>query len=153
MSIVIRTPGEGDFFPWLGLYESYAAGRSVEVNDMTALTVWSWISDAANPENALVAVDDGGSLVGLVHFQAQQRPLDADRVVLVDDLHVAEGADAKDVARQLLDGVSRMASDLRATSIRWISAGDDASQGLYDGAGSKTDRVVYEAPVRVPVTS
>ncbi|WP_051142590.1 GNAT family N-acetyltransferase [Gryllotalpicola ginsengisoli] len=92
MSIVIRDPRDSDFFPWLTLYEGYAAARGVELTEQKALLLWTWLTDPANVERALVAVDDEAGLVGLAHFRSFPRPLDGDFGVFVDAFHVAPDA-------------------------------------------------------------
>lgn len=149
MAISVRTPSQGDFFPWLGLYESYATAHGVQLDDHRALVVWTWLTDDSVGLSGLVAVDDG-RVVGLVHFQEQSRPLEGDRVYVIDDLEVEAGR-GDDVVRALVDAVSETAARRGGTAVRWVLDPSDArDRDPLEGIGERTDLVVYTAPVRVP---
>ncbi|WP_308464867.1 GNAT family N-acetyltransferase [Rathayibacter soli] len=144
MSITIRTPGDGDFFDWLGLYEGYAQFYEEPLTDQRALQLWSWLTDASHEENALVAVDDG-SLVGLVHFREFTRPLEADQGSYIDDLFVKDDARHSGVGRALIDAVSDRARAAGHGVVQWITAADNAeAQALYDDVATRTPWVTYE---------
>jgi ribosomal protein S18 acetylase RimI-like enzyme len=148
MSITIRTPTERDFFAWLGLYEGYAGFYQVELTDQKALLLWSWLSDENHEEQARVAVDDDGELVGLVHFREFTRPLEADRSLFIDDLFVAETAREHGVGRQLIDAVKQFGSEKNLGVIQWITKGDnETARKLYDDVAHPTDWVTYELEI------
>ncbi|HEY5224543.1 MAG TPA: GNAT family N-acetyltransferase [Microbacteriaceae bacterium] len=144
MSITIRTPSDGDFFDWLGLYEEYAQFYEEPLTDQRALQLWSWLTDASHEENGLVAVDDG-SLVGLVHFREFTRPLEADQGSYIDDLFVKDDARHTGVGRALIDAVSDRARAAGHGVVQWITAADNAeAQRLYDDVATRTPWVTYE---------
>lgn len=144
MSITIRTPTDGDFFAWLGLYEGYAAFYNVQLTDERALLLWSWLSDVNHEENVLVAADDG-ELVGLVHFREFSRPLEADRSIAIDDLYVAEDKRRSGVAQQLIDAVVKQARGKGLGVVQWITAADnEEAQKLYDKVAERTNWLTYE---------
>lgn len=148
MSITIRTPTDGDFFAWLGLYEGYAAFYNVQLTDERALLLWSWLSDANHEENVLVAVDEG-DLVGLVHFREFSRPLEADRGIVIDDLYVAEEKRHTGVAQQLINAVTEQARSKNLGVVQWITAADnDEAQKLYDKVAERTDWITYEIDLK-----
>lgn len=145
MSISIRTPNEGDFFAWLGLYEGYAQTYQVALTDEKALRLWTWLTDAAHTENALIAVDDNGDLVGLVHFHTFPRPLQSTNGMFIDDVFVQEDARRHGVGRALIDAVVEAAGQQRCDTVRWISAPTDAdARALYDEVAAASDLIVYE---------
>jgi len=148
MPITIRTPTDGDFFAWLGLYEGYAAFYNVALTDERALVLWSWLSDPAHEEDVLVAVEDG-ELIGLVHFREFARPLEADRSVAIDDLYVSESKRNAGVAHQLIDAVTTQARNKGLGVVQWITASDNVdAQKLYDSVAQRTDWVTYEIDLK-----
>jgi ribosomal protein S18 acetylase RimI-like enzyme len=144
MSITIRTPGDSDFFDWLGLYEGYAEFYEQPLTDQRALQLWSWLTDASHEENVLVAVEDG-ELVGLVHFREFTRPLEADRGMYIDDLYVRDEARNSGVGRALIDAVSEKAHAAGLGVVQWVTApGNEQAQRLYDEVATRTAWVTYE---------
>jgi len=148
MSITIRTPTDGDFFAWLGLYEGYAAFYNVQLTDERALLLWSWLTDANHEENVLVAAEDG-ELVGLAHFREFARPLEADRSIAIDDLYVADGKRRTGVGRQLIDAITDLARGKGFGVVQWVTAPDNGeAQKLYDSVGERTQWVTYEIDLK-----
>lgn len=144
MNITIREPVEGDFFSWLALYEDYAASFGQQLTDTGALLVWSWLADAAHSERGLVAVDDAGVLIGLVHFHDEPRPLEGARAMHVDDLFVPEEHREQGVGHGLLDAVAALGAAAGIHTVEWLVKGDDAAaRGFYDRIADASDMVVY----------
>ncbi|HWD61411.1 MAG TPA: GNAT family N-acetyltransferase [Humibacter sp.] len=141
MGITIREPAEGDFFSWLALYEDYATFYERSLTDQGALLVWSWLTDAAYAERGLVAVDDDGSLVGLVHFHQVPRPLDGDHALHIDDLFVLEEHREQGYGRSLIDAVG---AENGAGVVQWLAKTEDAdARAFYDEIADASELVVY----------
>ena len=144
MGITIREPAEGDFFSWLAIYEDYAAANQRQLTDQGALLVWSWLTDAASSEHGLVAVDDAGALVGLVHYHVVPRPLDGDHALHVDDLFVLEEHRQEGTGHALIDAVGAVAAASGVTVVQWYaSPGDAESRAFYDQIGDAAGVVIY----------
>ena len=156
MGITIREPAEGDFFSWLAVYEDYAASYERQLTDQGALLVWSWLTDAASPERGLVAVDDAGALVGLVHFHVVPRPLDGDHALHIDDLFVLEEHRQEGTGRSLIDAIGAMAAASGIEVVQWYARpGDAEARAFYDQIGDAAGVVIYrlrgaQAPSTVP---
>ncbi|KQV07803.1 GNAT family N-acetyltransferase [Leifsonia sp. Root112D2] len=145
MSITIRPLADGDFFSWLGLYEGFAAFYDTPLTDEKALRVWTWLNDANHEENALVAVDGEGTLIGLAHFREFTRPLASDRGLFIDDLFVAPDSREQGTGTALIDAVRTLAVERGFGVVQWVSASDnEAAQNLYDTVGKRTPWVTYE---------
>jgi len=145
MSISIRTPNEGDFFAWLGLYEGYAEVYQVALTDEKALRLWTWLTDSGHTENALVAVDETGELAGLVHFHTFPRPLESTNGMFIDDLFVRPDDRHNGIGRALIDAVFEAAAEHRCDTVRWLSAPDDTTaRALYDEVAQTSDLVMYD---------
>jgi GNAT superfamily N-acetyltransferase len=145
MTIAIREPGDSDFFPWLSLYEAYTAARGAALTEQKALLLWTWLSDPAHVESALVAVDDDGSVLGLAHFHTFPRPLEGDSGVFIDALYL--GADVHDhsVGERLLDAVRSYAASHGAGVVRWTkSEGEQLPAALASAGGESSMSEVHE---------
>lgn len=148
MSVTIRDIAENDFFGWLPLFDAYCGGRGGQLDDTKALIVWSWIQDARSGLRAALAIDDDGTPVGLVHYHAEQRTLDASIGIVVDDLYVTEEHRRNGVARQLLDRVRRQAAELHATRITWTSdPGDADGLRMSDEVARRSPAIPFELDV------
>lgn len=153
MTIAIREPRDSDFFPWLSLYEAYAAARGANLTEQKALLLWTWLSDPGHVESALIAVDDEGDVLGLAHFHTFPRPLEGDSGVFVDSLFVRDGANGDGIGKNLLDAVRDYAARHAAGVVRWTRAQDEQLPAALRGAsGEPSSAEVYEvqlAPQRV----
>ncbi|MBM7504838.1 GNAT family N-acetyltransferase [Agromyces aurantiacus] len=126
MSVTVRDVAENDFFGWLPLFDAYCAARGGRLDDTKALIVWSWIQDPRSALRAVLAIDDAGEPVGLVHFHPEPRTLDASIGLVVDDLYVVDAHRRNGVARQLLERLRELAVELHATRINWSTDPSDA---------------------------
>ncbi|WP_243064735.1 GNAT family N-acetyltransferase [Humibacter sp. RRB41] len=144
MGITIREPAEGDFFSWLALYEDYATFYERALTDQGALLVWSWLTDPAYAERGLVAVDDNGSLVGLVHFHQVPRPLDGDHALHIDDLFILEEHREQGYGRALIDAVGSLAAESGVGVVQWLAKTDNTdARAFYDEIADASELVVY----------
>ena len=154
MTIAIREPRDSDFFPWLSLYEAYAAVRGAALTEQKALLLWTWLSDPAHVESALIAVDDqDGDVVGLAHFHTFPRPLEGDSGVFVDALYVSAEVREQGVDTKLLEAVRSYATSHGAGVLRWTKGQNEQLPAALDSVGGEpTAPEVYElqlAPQRV----
>jgi GNAT superfamily N-acetyltransferase len=145
MSVQVRDVAENDFFAWLPLFDAYCSGRGRRLDDTTALIVWSWIQDPRNGLRAAVAVDDAGSLVGLVHAHPEPRTLDGSIGIVVDDLYVVDAHRGSGVDGLLFERVRRLAADLHATRLTWVNdPGDAGGIRRSESVGRRSPAVVFE---------
>jgi ribosomal protein S18 acetylase RimI-like enzyme len=145
MSITTRPLAEGDFFAWLGLYEGYASFYETTLTDEKAVLIWSWLIDPKHEENGLLALDDDGTLVGLVHYREFPRPLEGDHGLYIDDLFVTDAARDHGAGTALIEAVRTIAEERKYGVVQWITADDnDTAKKLYDEVGTRTPWVTYE---------
>ncbi|MFC4242866.1 GNAT family N-acetyltransferase [Gryllotalpicola reticulitermitis] len=137
MTIAIREPRDSDFFPWLSLYEAYTAARGAALTEQKALLLWTWLSDPAHVESALIAVDDEGEVLGLAHFHTFPRPLEGDSGTFVDALYV--GAEVRDetVGTRLFDAIRDYATGHGAGVLRWTKGHDEQLPAALTNAGAE----------------
>lgn len=145
MSATVREPTNKDFFAWLELYARYGDFYRTPLTDEKALLVWSWLTDAAHEENALVAVADDGTLVGLAHFREYAKPLAGGRGMFLDDLFVSPDHRGHGIGTSLIDAVRARAAERGVSIVRWITAADNETAiRLYDTVATRTTWVTYE---------
>ncbi|NQX10113.1 GNAT family N-acetyltransferase [Microbacteriaceae bacterium VKM Ac-2855] len=147
MSIRIRKLVDGDFFPWLGLYEQYGQHYAAAIDDQVALRVWSWITDPAVPLDGLIAVDDE-QLVGLAHYRGFVQPLTASRGVFVEDLFVVPTARQNGLGTILVEAVKAEASATGASILRLSARPDDEmANSVYGALATRSSGNEYEAAI------
>jgi len=145
MTIAIREPRDSDFFPWLSLYEAYAAARGVDLTEQKALLLWTWLSDPAHVESALIAVDDEGEVLGFGHFHTFPRPLEGDSGVFIDSLFERADLGEQGVDTSLLNVIRERATARGAGVVRWTKADDEQLPAALDAAGGEpSSPAVYE---------
>ncbi|HEY0247540.1 MAG TPA: GNAT family N-acetyltransferase [Gryllotalpicola sp.] len=150
MTIAIREPRDADFFPWLSLYEAYAAQRGVELTETKALLLWTWLSDPANAERAFIVVSDSGDVTGLVHFHTFPRPLEGDTGVFIDAFHLAPETDDPQAGSALFDAVRDDAATHGSSVLRWTQAeGEQLPAVLSQVGGTPTQPRTFELQAAV----
>jgi GNAT superfamily N-acetyltransferase len=146
-SLSIRPVRRDDFDKWLPLWDGYNAfyGRSGSTalgRDITDMT-WSRFFDAYEPVHALVA-DDGGELLGLVHYLFHRSTTAIAPVCYLQDLFTAEVARGKGVGRALIAGVYERAKLAGSSRVYWQTHETNAAaQQLYDSIAERSGFIVY----------
>ena len=103
----------------------------------------------AAPEDVaflLVAVDDDGEVVGFAHNQWKWSSLAGARVVVMDDLFVAESARGAGHADALIEAVAEVARRHGAPRISWFTMPDNKrAHRVYDRVGGSAETLLeYE---------
>ncbi|MFC5790748.1 GNAT family N-acetyltransferase [Agromyces tardus] len=145
MHTEIRPAGDDDFFGWLPLFDAYCRFYETDLDDAKALIVWNWLRDEANPLQALLAVDEEGTPIGLAHYRSAPQTLTASVGIVLDDLFVDEAHRRSGVARALIEHVRERAAELGTGGVSWVTAADNTeAQRLYDELATRTTWVTYE---------
>lgn len=145
MPVSIIRPNADHRARWDELYAAYAAFYSVEQSQQMRDRVWGWIHDPGEELEALIALDEGGTAVGLAHFRQFTRPLTASRGGFLDDLFVDPGARGSGAAQALIKAVAEEGRERGWTVIRWITRDDNyRARSAYDRLASRTDWITYD---------
>ena len=146
-SLSIRPIRRDDFDKWLPLWDGYNAfyGRSGptalkrEITDMT----WSRFFDAYEPVHAFVA-DDGGQLLGLVHYLYHRSTTAIEPLCYLQDLFTAEAARGKGVGRALIEAVYAEAKRAGSPRVYWQTHETNiTAQQLYNNVAERSGFIVY----------
>lgn len=141
--IVAPEPAHRD--GWQRLYDGYARFYRVPMDDTIAGRLWAWLLDPGHITEGLLAVDAGGEPIGLAHFRAMPRPLQARYAGFLDDLFVDPAQRGSPVAQGLLDRLAEIGRERDWSTIRWITADDNyRARGLYDRVAKRTGWITYE---------
>lgn len=141
----VRPPASADHDRWRDLYAGYAAFYQVEQSDQAAETVWRWIHDPTHQVQALLAVDGGGSVVGLAHYRTFARPLTATTGCFLDDLFVDPPARGTGAVDALLAELRSIAQRNGWSVTRWITAQDnERAKAKYDQVATRTTWLTYD---------
>jgi ribosomal protein S18 acetylase RimI-like enzyme len=149
MGIQIAELSKDEREQWESLYRAYADFYRVPMDKEALDTVWSWIQDPANEFYSLVAKDDSGNLVGLMHYRAMPSPLRGKFIGFLDDLYVKPEWRGQGVVDRLFDALNNEAVKYGWPLVRWITADDNyRARGYYDKVSDKTQWVTYQMNVR-----
>lgn len=138
MNITIASLSERDRSEWEKLYFAYADFYDMPMNQEILNTVWSWIFDQNNKFYCLIAKDDSGGGLGLMHYREMPSPLRGASVGFLDDLFVSQGYRGKGIVNALYEALSNEASKHGWPFVRWITADNNyRGRSVYDKISEK----------------
>ena len=146
-TLTVRAVTRADYDDWLPLWLGYNAfyGREGETALDPAITAATWdrFFDAYEPVHALVA-EEGGRLLGLVHFLYHRSTTTIEPSCYLQDLFTAEAARGRDVGRALIEGVYSRAKADGLSRVYWLTHETNATaMKLYDRVAEKSGFVMY----------
>ena len=145
MDFTIQAPQTTDKAQWQKLYRGYAEFYNVEMNADILETVWRWTQDADNPFYCLLAKDQQGTCVGLMHFRAMPSPLRGTQVGFLDDLFISENSRGSGLVQAMFDQLESEAKKHNWPLVRWITAQDnERAKAVYDKVANKTHWLTYQ---------
>ena len=145
MTISVGPVSADDRDQWELLYNGYAEFYRVAMNDEILDTVWGWIHDAANPFFGLIAKNENGRALGLMHCRQMPSPLRGALVGFLDDLFVSPDARGQGVVEELYQALNALGKAQGWPFIRWITAEDNyRGRAVYDKLSEKTHWVTYQ---------
>lgn len=149
MNIVVFELSVDDRKEWENLYYGYADFYQVPMDQDILNTVWSWVFDKNNQFHALVAKDDYGNYLGLMHYRAMPSPIRGKLVGFLDDLYVKPESRGTGVVDALYKALNDSALDKGWPFVRWITAENNyRGRGVYDKLSDRTQWVTYQMPVK-----
>jgi len=148
MAISVSSPEQADRNDWEVLYYGYAEFYQVPMNDEILDTVWGWIHDDSNPFFGLIAKDENGKVLGLMHCRQMASPLRGALVGFLDDLFVTPEARGQGVVEELYAALNRLGKQQGWPFIRWITAENNyRGRAVYDKLSDKTHWMTYQMQV------
>lgn len=144
---VIRPVRREDYEQWRPLWDGYNAfygrvGRTSLPEAITSAT-WERFFSPAEPVHALVA-EDGGRIVGLVHFLFHRSTTRLQDVCYLQDLFTAPADRGKGIGRLLIAAVYAAARDAGSSRVYWHTRiTNEAGRALYDKLAQHLGVIVY----------
>ncbi|RZI95141.1 MAG: GNAT family N-acetyltransferase [Rubrivivax sp.] len=133
---------------WQLLWDGYNAfyGRVNETalpKDITD-TTWARFLDPAEPIHALVAEDEHGQVLGLVHYLFHRSTNRIEPVCYLQDLFTAPEARGKGAGRALIEAVYEAARAAGTRRVYWHTQdGNATARALYDQLAQHLGFIVY----------
>lgn len=148
MTVSVNPVAPDDREQWEVLYHGYAEFYRVPMNGDILDSVWGWIHDTNNPFFGLIAKDETGRALGLMHCREMPSPLRGALVGFLDDLFVAPEARGQGVVEELYTALNRLGKEQGWPFIRWITAENNyRGRAVYDKLSEKTHWVTYQMTV------
>lgn len=144
---LIRSVGQSDYDQWLPLWTGYntfyeRVGPTALPQDITDVT-WARFFDAYEPVHALVA-DQGGTLVGLVHYIFHRNTTMIGPTCYLQDLFTAETVRGQGVGRALIDTVYDRAREAGSSRVYWLThETNETAMALYDKVATRSGFLHY----------
>ena len=147
-NVRVRPVEARDREAWTPLWAGYNAfyGRS----GPTALppdvidTTWSRFFDADEPVHALVAEDEDGRLIGLVHYLYHRSTISIAPTCYLQDLFTDASTRGKGVGRALINAVYEQARLAGVGRVYWLThETNSTAMKLYDQVAERPGFLVY----------
>ena len=141
--LVIRPVVPADLEQWEPLWEGYNRFYQRTVPAEVTRMTWSRFFDAYEPVHAMVA-ENGGRLLGLVHFLFHRNTTMIGPVCYLQDLFTAEAARGQGIGRALIEAVYERAKDAGSPRVYWQTHETNrTAMKLYDRVADRSGFVVY----------
>ena len=148
MAVSVYPLVDDDREQWEVLYQGYATFYQVPMNDQILDTVWGWIHDDDNAFYGLIAKDENGKALGLMHCRQMASPLRGALVGFLDDLFVTPEVRGQGVVEELYAALKQLGKQQGWPFIRWITAENNyRGRAVYDKLSEKTHWVTYQMQV------
>lgn len=146
-TFTVRAVTRADYDDWLPLWLGYNAfyGRegATALDPAITAATWARFFDAYEPVHALVA-EEGGTLLGLVHFLYHRHTNMIEPTCYLEDLFTDEAARGKGVGSALIEGVYARAKADGLSRVYWLTHETNATaMKLYDQVAEKSGFVMY----------
>ncbi|MBV8036585.1 GNAT family N-acetyltransferase [Roseateles sp.] len=146
--IQVRPIQPTDRAAWQPLWDGYNAfyGREGETALPARITesTWARFFDAGEPVHALVAVDEHGTLLGLVHYLYHRSTTRIEPTCYLQDLFTAPPARGRGAGRALIEAVYAAAREAGVKRVYWQTQTTNAAgRALYDQVAQHLGFIVY----------
>jgi GNAT superfamily N-acetyltransferase len=147
-TVTVRPVEARDLEAWLPLWLGYNAfyGREGDTALDPAITdsTWGFFFDDAEPVWALVAEDERGVVVGLVHYLYHRVTNSLQQTCYLEDLFTATEARGRGVGRALIEAVYERAATDGIDRVYWhTQVANATARRLYDQVAEDHGFMVY----------
>jgi GNAT superfamily N-acetyltransferase len=144
MSVAIRALEPRDKEAWLPLWRDYLEFYETSVSAEVTEATWRRIVNPAGSIYGLGAFDTEGRLIGIVHYLFHPVTWAISDRCYLEDLFVSPAARGTGAGRALIEAVYRMADEVGADQVYWLTAHSNATaRKLYDRVAQVTPFIKY----------
>ena len=146
MGITIHRPEINDEKSWRTLWRGYLDFYETELPDEIYRNTWRrMLSGDLEDINGLLAKDETGKSVGLVHYLFHPHCWHKEKVCYLQDLFVDDSARGKGVGRLLINRVYEAADTLGRGEVYWLTQTfNSTARQLYNQVATVTPFIKYK---------
>jgi GNAT superfamily N-acetyltransferase len=144
MRPTIRPLQVHDEHRWRELWAGYLDFYDKTLPSDVTTVLWQRLLEPTNDPHGLCAIDDEGSIVGIVHYQHQRTTWLVDDCIYLEDLFVDPAARRGGTGRALIEAVYQVAIAEGAPEVYWLTEEfNHTARALYDAIATRTPFVKY----------
>lgn len=145
MAQTIRPLTSADRTAWNPLWQGYLDFYKTELTPDITETTWNRLLDPAEDLFCLVAENEDGEMIGIVHFLYHRVTWAVEDRCYLEDLFVAASARGTGAGRALIEAVYAAADERGADQVYWLTQEFNAEgRRLYDRVGRLTPFIKYQ---------
>lgn len=145
MAQTIRPLTSADRTAWNPLWQGYLDFYKTELTQDITETTWNRLLDPAEDMFCLVAENEDGEMIGIVHFLYHRVTWAVEDRCYLEDLFVAASARGTGAGRALIEAVYAAADERGADQVYWLTQEFNAEgRRLYDRVGRLTPFIKYQ---------
>jgi len=145
MAIAIRPLRAGDEAEWRVLWTAYLDFYETSVDEAVYRATFARLLSGDPHEFHGLVAEQGGRLIGLVHYLFHRHCWRVENVVYLQDLYVAPDARGGGVGRALIEAVYAEADEAACPAVYWLTQDAGATaRRLYDRVARVTPFIKYQ---------
>lgn len=145
MAQTIRPLTSADRTAWNPLWQGYLDFYKTELTPDITETTWNRLLDPAEDMFCLVAENEDGEMIGIVHFLYHRVTWAVEDRCYLEDLFVAASVRGTGAGRALIEAVYAAADERGADQVYWLTQEFNAEgRRLYDRVGRLTPFIKYQ---------
>jgi ribosomal protein S18 acetylase RimI-like enzyme len=146
-SVLVRDLQPDDRRRWNELWNGYLAFYRQELSSAITDLTWRRLLDPGQPLQGLLALDESGNPVGLVHYHVHLSTWAVNGYCYLEDLFVDPACRGQGTGRALIEAVYRAADAQGAERVYWHTENtNERAQALYRQMAELSPFVQYRRP-------
>lgn len=134
-----------DFADWEPLWQDYLEFYKARLDNDVTQTSFHRLTSASEPMGGLLARNEAGEAIGLVHWVVHRSTWSKDDSCYLHDLFAVQSSRNSGVGRALIEAVCVHARTFGCRKVYWLThESNDTAMKLYDRLAEKTGFVHYE---------
>ncbi|MFE6736707.1 GNAT family N-acetyltransferase [Microbacterium sp. NPDC057650] len=134
-----------DFDEWFALWNGYLTFYESTLDDETTAATFARLVDPASGIHGVLARDDDGTAIGLVHWLTHPATWTATDYCYLEDLFVAPDARGTGAGRLLIEHVRDWAEQNGSAKVYWLTAeSNTTARALYDRVATRSGMIHYQ---------